>query len=394
MKRNSENQRAGKIIIVTILLTIVCLIPLKMKEKKTKCWNDINLKKIEKHLKENSIKAKVPFYEYYKEQKLLKGRTEEEVLHSKSYIRKKNLHETRPIFVVIYNNGLKAIAKIKHRYELQSSVSAYRISQVLDLKIVPPTIIREIDGRSAIFQMFVENVHKDKKDYLDNLNPVQKSDIYIYIFVTGVMDINFGNILISKKCSKPVLVDNDYMAITLDRYGNPPPFNISVHEPHPFLSQRDYENPPFEEAVELTIPSFIQFLNQKIIPDLQESGLGSPNLFLQIKKDMDIWPPIDGSSISWLKYKGTYWVTTTKWYKELLVSRHLLPIEKIKDFSPKTLKKLRKITYKELKRLLIGNYKDSRTFINGVLYRRDMILKEVEKMRTKEKQLKQGHPYK
>ena len=370
-------------ILFIILLIVAGLILLKMRKKENSCWDSINFRKAEKYLSENSIETKLPFYKHYREQKLLEGRAEQEILNSKSYIRIKKLHETRPMFVVIYNNGLKAFVKFKQLGELHSAVSAYKISQFLDLKLVPPTVIREINGQPAIFQMLVESVDKDKKVYLDNLNPIQKSNMYIYIFVAGVMDIYYGNILISKPCSKPVIIDNDYMAITLDQYGKPPPLNISAHEPHPYLSQQDYENVPFEKIVELSIPAFIQFLNQKILPELQMSKLGSPKLFLQIKEDMKTWPPVDDSSISWLKYKGAYWIATTQWYNELLVSKHLLPIKKIEDFSPKTLKKLRKITHRKLKQLLMGKYKDSQTVINGILYRKDVILKEVEKMKLK-----------
>ena len=321
-----------------------------------------------------------------KQQKLFKGETEEEMIKNNMYIRMKRLHKQRPMFFVVYNNGLKAVIKLRSSTHTHSAVSAYKISKLLNLKIVPPTIMKNINGKPRIIQMFVESV-KDKKKYLNYLSPIQKSNLYAYIFVAGIVDMWHENILISKNCFKPVLIDTDGMKINLNQYGVPfHPFTIEIETPHPFLSYEDYRRAPIEKAVKMRYSSFIPFLDQTILPETLKSGLGDPKTLLKIKTEYinhsHRWPP--DSTISYLKYKDTYWITETERFNHLFVSKYLFPIEKTSDFSRKTLRKLKKLNHSLLKQVLAGDYGKSQTFINGILFRRDLLLGEVEKMKKKE----------
>ena len=47
---------------------------LKIKQNQSKCWNDINFKKTEKLLLESKVKSLIPFYKYYKNQEIKKGK--------------------------------------------------------------------------------------------------------------------------------------------------------------------------------------------------------------------------------------------------------------------------------------------------------------------------------
>ena len=170
------------------------------------CWNDIDFEKIEKMLLESSIKLKTPFYRYYKNQESAKGREEEEIEKDFFYKDLKKRHYNKnPLLVLTYYNGLKAIFKGKRYeydrlFEAHKNLSGYNISKFLNLKIVPPTVIRKINGQRGYVQLFVENIKDYPHEYLDALSPFQKSDIYVYIYLTGYLDLSEGNLLISKKC--------------------------------------------------------------------------------------------------------------------------------------------------------------------------------------------------
>ena len=263
MKSTLLKIQYGWILITAILLILILFVSWKHSENNSgnKCWNDIDFKKTERMLLETPIKEKIPFYEYYKNQEVLKGKTKEEIEKNSFYVKRKRRHEYSPIFVLFYHNSLKAVFKTKlynqkKPYSVYSAVSAYNISQVLNLKIVPPTVIRKIDGKEGVVQLFVENISENKEKNLDNLSPIQKSNIYIFFFLTGITDVQYDNVLISTKCLKPVLVDNDGMVLMHAQYGKYPPFKMLRLKGYPFLDEEDYKNVPFEKAVELKNLSF------------------------------------------------------------------------------------------------------------------------------------------
>ena len=202
---------------------------------------------------------------------------------------------------------------------------------------------------------------------------VQKSNMYIFLFLTGIVDVYYDNILISKKCFKPVFVDNDSMTIIQAQYGKYPFQLFDKETCFPSLSKEDYESAPFHKVVTLKNPS-IQTL-KSVFPDLRSNRMN--DLKKIIKRQQHIY---------WFKYKCAYWIKDIKKFQP--VHTHLLPFNSVLHYSSKTVKKLRLLNKRTLEKILIedssGQYHQN--IINGILYRRDVILKEVESLKKKEVQ--------
>ena len=90
-------------------------------------------------------------------------------------------------------------------------------------------------------------------------------------------------------------------------------------------------------------------------------------------------------SISYFKYKGAYWISPhTK--DPLFIYKHLLPLQSIHDYSPQTIRRLKKLDKKSIEKLLVKDYKKDQSLINGIFHRRNLILEELEKLKIKESQ--------
>ena len=357
----------------TICLFVFSLVLLSCnfinKKFKYKCWDDINFEKTERLLLKSSIKEKIPFYEYYKRQKLSEGQTKEDILKDFFYNDRKQKHELTPLFVLIYNNGLKAIFKqhkTKHSESFYNSIlSAYKISKFLKLKVVPPAVMRKIDEEKGVVSLFIENIHdrKSKIYHLEKLNPVQKSNLYFFLFLIGIVDPHLDNILVSKKCFKPVFIDTDNMYLLHTQYGKNSLFELFLKEKAhlPFLSQSDYEKAPFEKSIKLNNPSY-HTLNTTF------PGLSRRNMKKLIEAGKKY------NSLYYFKYKENYWIHLNK----PVIYEHLLPIT---AFSPKLTQQLKSLDRAVLSRLIVRDTKKTHITINGILYRKSIILKEVEKLK-------------
>ena len=153
----------------------------KATDKAQLCWNDINFKKIEKILKTSEIVKKSIFHAHAKKHKSL--------------------------YQISFNNGIRAIFKPnRSTLDQVSALRAYYLSQLLNLKLVPPTVIRTIDGESGIVQLFIES---NSGNLRDPFNSFQKGDIYLFYTILGELDPAMGNVLIGKNCKIPALIDNE-----------------------------------------------------------------------------------------------------------------------------------------------------------------------------------------
>ena len=232
------------------------------KKPKDICWNDIDFEKTERMLLESSIKSKVPFYQYYKNQMMAGKRVTKQQIENDAIYKhiKKKHYNHKPSFVLFYNNGLKAFFKGKRYeydrlFEAHKNLSGYNISKFLNLKIIPPIVMRKIDGAWGSIQLFVENIKDYPPEYLDGLSSVKKSDIYVYIYLTGYLDLSKGNLLISKKCFLPAVIDLDSITFpSLIQYSKTP-FR-AFHGDGTVLDRRDYELAPFEKAMSLKSADF------------------------------------------------------------------------------------------------------------------------------------------
>ena len=344
------------------------------KNMTTRCWNHINFEKTEKMLLSGSVKKKIPFYEYYKEQEILEGIPEEEIEKQTFFKERKRLHHNRShLFVLFYHNGLKVIFKEKEFEELIKTIFAYKISRLLDIKIVPPTVPGRIDGEGGCVQLFVEN-DRSNRAYFENLSSIEKGDLYLYIFLTGLVDTHYENILISKKCLKPVFVDLDTIKIIRAEFEEVPPFEM-IPIGDPFLDQKDYKKLYLQKPIKSEIPPLEDL--EKIFTGLKEDKI----LFLRKRFKMT-----DKNATSFFKHKEAWWV---KYSRKDRITRYLLPFSS-ESLSDKTLRKLKKIDKKSIRGLLKLYKMDSyigaketywSSVINGIFYRKNLIFKAIEKRR-------------
>ena len=331
----------------------------------SRCWNDIDFKKTEKLLAESPIEKKIPFYKYYKNQKLSRGYTKEDIEKSRFYRKRKEKHYKDPIFVLFYSNGLKAVFRgygSNRTDSMDSHITAYNISNFINLKIVPPVVRRFVNGKEGVVQLFIE--HGDETvEYIKQLTPIQKTDFYTFGFLIGHTDFSKSNILISKNCLLPVLVDNNYFRIALNKeYGSVPFASYpSFSFRDKFLNRFDFESIPFEKTIILKDFSLESLQNTFVDLSLDE--------IKYMKRNYE-----DKGSIHYLRYKNQYYVKI----KPRIYKYFIPPSKNIEDYSTETINKVRMINEDLLRDLAHGFLKKQNTFLEGFLYRKDLFLKAIE----------------
>jgi hypothetical protein len=91
------------------------------------------------------------------------------------------------------------------RDSYESELAAYKISEILDLNNVPPTVYREVQGRSGSVQIWMEKAMKEMDLARKGERPPdigswnrQKRDMYVFDNLINNMDRNQSNIVIDK----------------------------------------------------------------------------------------------------------------------------------------------------------------------------------------------------
>jgi hypothetical protein len=127
---------------------------------------------------------------------------------------------TEPMQVGLAANGRRAKAIFKvidddgRRYAHE--VAAYKLDRLLGLGMVPPTIVREIDGRVGSLQLWVENAvsEVDRRD--ENLQPADSEAFQKELNAAAVFDLvifnidrNGSNMLISPADWRIHLIDHE-----------------------------------------------------------------------------------------------------------------------------------------------------------------------------------------
>ena len=172
------------------------------------------------------------------------------------------------IFILFLNNNLKAIFKPERKFEssIKSAYMAYRLPQFMNLKLVPPTVIRTINGKTGIVQLFIDSWTGKQIDPVKNLTTLEKSKIYIFSFILGEHDLHPGNLLIGKRCKQPALVDNG-----------------SAFWPAVF-KYNDYPFVPYTKT--MTTPSG-NFMNLKEFPENKITSIKVNTIFSNINLSQD-----------------------------------------------------------------------------------------------------------
>lgn len=115
-------------------------------------------------------------------------------------------------YLVILQSGLKAV--LKARFSCYAEAAAYEASKFLSLRLVPPTITRSINDEVVSLQLFIESNHNrsELKNLLNKINPKDKSDSEIFLYIFGQNDSKgINNKLIQIKNNKVnlALIDNE-----------------------------------------------------------------------------------------------------------------------------------------------------------------------------------------
>lgn len=318
----------------------------------SKCWNDVNFKNVERALLLSPVLKIVSIEEH---------------------LNIKLSPFSSDIFILFLKNGLKAVFKPnRSNQNLYSAIFSYRFSQFMGWKLVPPTILRTVNGKKGSLQLFVDS---DKLE-INKLTPIQKSNIYIHYFILGEEGKN-EHILLGKICKKPALIDND-KAILNDsfiKYGDYPFVRFPIKNLEFSLSSyTDYENFPIEnvQSVRLNAASNAsQFLKRTFI------GI-KPHSFSFFKWYMNNITNSDGNLL-FVKWKNSYWIRTNFLIYSLIYKTFVPSV-----FSKKSIGKL-KLLNEDILHSFLPNFSISESIIFGILYRRNTILKEASKLKDMQK---------
>ncbi len=134
------------------------------------------------------------------------------------------VHATHEVLMVELESGLKGVFKkgVYHHGE----VAAYRASKALGLRLVPPTVYRQVKGVKGSLQFLIEapkirNV-ADMKSLTKKVGPKAVSDMKLFYYVFGQWDTHSGNQLVASYGDERylALIDNSVILHrTYDTFG-------------------------------------------------------------------------------------------------------------------------------------------------------------------------------
>ncbi len=194
-------------------------------------WNHIQ---IIKGLKKGSIKSIVKMKAY------LKSKT-------------KKYNYTGQVYLVFFDNGLKGVFKPGTNYHIE--VSAYKMSRYLGFPLIPPTVIRNINGKKGSLQLFIKSDIDtlNYRQYNKFIKQVSKNDIAninLFNFVFGKWDCGPENVIILKNNSKTYLISIDNESIQdlqFVKYGKKP--FVRIFQNIKFSTKDFNKSFPFEKAI-------------------------------------------------------------------------------------------------------------------------------------------------
>ena len=357
-----DNTKKIKFFSLVALFIVFLLVLIWHFNQKNRCWNDIDFKKTEQLLLTSAIEQKIPLKIYPPSE------------------------EKSDVFLLFFKNGLRAVFKPDRPVlEQASALRAYHLSQLMNFKLVPPTVIRTIDGKKGTLQFFVEGVMGYDYD-LSNLSFFYKRNIYIFNFILGGFDSDPDDIVIGKNCNYPALIDNDgnMVLVSFIQYGDFPWVRfpiINAENLEESIDIAEYKNFPFDKIeVMKKVFSVAPEKIKRIFAHV--TSYGFINLF-------EPFLPND------LVNDTLYYV---KWENSIWVKFNLQELKYIyKDFAPhflskKTIKELQTLDIDQLHSLYSVietwfNEKEKSEILNRLkvmnnlsIYKRDILLKEFKKI--------------
>jgi hypothetical protein len=266
-------------------------------------------------------------------------------------------------YIVTFADGMKAVwkpeEKLRNSY---AEKAAYDLARLVGRPLVPPTVIREIDGRSGSLQYWVDSSIDLKgkgvkaEDIFARVPADAYSDARIFQYVFGQWDIHAGNIIIDDSYAIAV-IDNTGIKDRLKmRYGEQPyKLWMGLKKGVQLPSRWDSADFPFDKAIVLKDATFESF--KAAIGDLAEA-----------KNIEGAW--------KWLA-KRPQEISIVLWDNAVWIKRDSQwnggPI-KVPSFPAATVERYKRLTFENLRAVLPPLFSDKH--IRDILERRDQIVRQ------------------
>lgn len=257
--------------------------------------------------------------------------------------------------LITLESGIKALFKTgEYHY---AEIAGYRLSKILNLLLVPPTIVRKIEGKQGSLQLYLPipdmNSMDDASEVLKAIGNDVISSAKFFYYLAGQWDTHFGNQLVEKqeKSHRLWLVDNAAMLHrAYCKYGGITFIEQGTNKKTPLSREKDF---PFDKA---------EIAPQKDIYDICKPYIGSRNHLRVLAREKEL---------KYVIWKSTLWIE--------------YPTEGPRKFGPYAtncpidlLKASRKLTYKNLSQVWAELYQENQTdaqeLIELILQRRDELL--------------------
>lgn len=201
------------------------------------------------------------------------------------------------VFLVILESGVKAVFKLSEcRF---AEVAAYKASSILNLHLVPPTVLRIVNGQEGSLQFFVDpdvDLQNEDPDYLSKIIDSKMMDaMRLFYFVFGQWDLNFGNQIVQYNEDRAYLALIDNAGIYDQQQSQYGDFSF-VRVAYSDLRNDDWDIPfPFDQAITL---------ENATMDELHEAFKD----FFDYEKSLKMWKRYHEQGITYCTWRNCLWI--------------------------------------------------------------------------------------
>ncbi len=328
-----------------------------------------------------------------------------ELKEMKDYLKEKGrvvFYKTK-VYVATLANGLKAVFKPEagRLFKAYGEVAAYRASQWLRLRLVPPTVLKTHKKMRGSLQFFVESpfdlLKDSERDHAFSLLSEQtKSDRQIFYYIFGQWDPHPGNQLVSlDKDGKAylALIDNAAFIVPARVRSGEPPFIQEIAYGDDDLYNEPF---PFNEVFYISLPIALgqDEKNGTVLLQQHRKNVGlCLNELCAYKKFTNkeahyvvpldyilYWNTLNVTHLPVVMWKNSLWVQYDWNSCDVLSRVHKgISISQVHIHSPESLKRYKKLSLKALHWMFEEAIKShtrycSAHFFSSILKRRDQLL--------------------
>lgn len=263
-------------------------------------------------------------------------------------------HFTSNVQLVTLSSGLQAILKQDSLRQCLAEVAAYKASVFLGINRVPSTVLCCENGYYGVLQEYIQPAYDLLKDdnykkAIADLSAEDYAAIKLFYFVFGQWDADASNMIVGKHDSRLYLIDNAAMGFDQKaQYGHHPFIRLFEVKNHDDKTSSEYF--PFDQV--RTLKPDIKIVTQALKDVLTDEQISR---LCQLKND-----------IRYVVWQGYLWRQFC--FGEPCATTF---------YPPACIAALRRLTYQDLVSMFSHNGKTpfSKQFFNGILERRDQVLK-------------------